>query len=181
VRVDTNGNDCTVSSFEPQKRKSDPADTANYLELKDAVLGHKNEGEGYVLPWANELSAPFVGIMSVREAHGTVAAEDLASSVCKGKNDERQAVQNRPNVVADVTVSTTIGSPQSPPHFAHFAMCEVSWNGKPGATPKPGVTPPLGWVLSDRTRDQFKHILDDCGNPDQLNGLVSALGLQLQP
>jgi hypothetical protein len=181
VRVDMKGNDCSVSSFEPQKNKSDPADPANYLELKDAVLGDKNEGEGYVLPWANELSAPFAGIMSVREAHGTIAAEDLASSVCKGKNDERQAVQNQPNVVADVTGSTTIGSPQSPPHFAHLAMCEVSWNGKSGVTPKPGVTPPLGWVLSDRTREQFKGILDDCGNPDQLTGLVSALGLQLQP
>jgi hypothetical protein len=177
VRVDTKGNDCTVSSFGPQKIKSDPADPANYLELKDAVFGNKNEGEGYILPWANELSAPFVGIMSVREAHGTIAAEELASSVCKGKSDERQTVQNQPkiDVVADVTGSTTIGSPQSPPHFAHFAMCEVSANGTPG------VTPPLGWVLSDQTRHRFKDILSDCGNPDQLTELVSALGLQLQP
>jgi hypothetical protein len=72
--------------------------------------------------------------------------------------------------VADVT-----GSPQSPPHFVHFAMCEVSTNGKPG------VTPPLGWVLSGQTRGRFEHILGECGNPDQLTGLVSALGLQLQP
>jgi hypothetical protein len=172
VRVDMKGNDCAVSSFEPQKIKSDPADPANYLELKDAVFGNKNEGEGYILPWANELSAPFVGIMSVREAHGTIAAEELAASACKGKSDERRAVQNQPkiNVVADVT-----GSPQSPPHFVHFAMCEVSTNGKPG------VTPPLGWVLSGQTRGRFEHILGDCGNPDQLTGLVSALGLQLQP
>jgi hypothetical protein len=177
VRVDTRENDCAVSSFEPQKNKSDPADPANYLEFKDAVFGNKNEGEGYVLPWVNELSAPFVGIMSVREAHGTIAAEELASSVCKGKSDERRAVQNQPkiNVVADVTGSTTIGSPQSSLHFTHFAMCEVSTNGTPG------VTPPLGWVLSDQTRHRFKDILDDCGNPDQLKGLVSALGLQLQP
>jgi len=39
----------------------------------------------------------------------------------------------------------------------------------------------LGWVLSDQTRDRFKDILDDCGNPDQLKELASALGLQLRP
>jgi hypothetical protein len=169
VRVETKGNVCAVSSFEPQKDKFDPADPANYLELK-------GEGEGYVLPWASELSAPFVGIMSVRQAHGTIATEELASSVCKEKRDEGRAVQNQlTKNGADVTGSTTIGSPQSPPHFVHFAMCEVSTNGKPG------VTPPLGWVLSDRTRDQFKHILDDCGNPQELTALASALGLPLRP
>jgi hypothetical protein len=171
VRVDMKGNECAVSSFEPQKTKSDPADPANYLEFQDAV------GESYILPWANELSAPLVGIMSVREAHGTIAAEELAASVCKGKRDERQAVQNQPkiNVVADVAGSSATGSPPSPPHFAHLAMCQVSTDGKPG------VTPPLGWVLSGQTRDRFQHILGDCENPDQLKGLVSALGLHLQP
>ena len=176
VRVDMKGNDCSVSSFEPQKDKSDPADPANYLELKDRVGRHKNEGEGYVLPWANELSAPFVGIMSVREAHGTIAAEELASSVCKGKNDQRRAALNQSrNVVPEVALSTTIGSPQTPPHFAHFAMCERSTNGNPG------VTPPLGWVLSDRTRERFKDIFKDCDNPQELTALASALGLTLRP
>ncbi|HSY54864.1 MAG TPA: hypothetical protein VK834_00265 [Bradyrhizobium sp.] len=173
VRVDTQGNDCVVSSFEPEKVKSDPADPANYLEFKDAVFGNKNEGEGYVLPSANELSAPLVGIMSVREAHGTIAAEELASSVCEGKRNVQQAAQNQlPVNVAEVTGSTKI---ESPPHFAHLAMCQVSTKGTPG------ITPPLGWVLSDQTRDRFKDILDDCGNPDQLKELASALGLQLRP
>jgi hypothetical protein len=54
-------------------------------------------------------------------------------------------------------------------------MCQVSTDGKPG------VTPPLGWVLSGQTRDRFQHILGDCENPDQLKGLVNALGLHLQP
>ena len=190
VRVDLQGNDCVVSSFEPQSNKSNPADPANYLELIDPVLfgskkegggyvllGSKNEGEGYVLPWTNELSAPFVGIMSVREAHGTIAAEELASARCPSGRNVQQARQNQPqvNVVADATGSTKIGSPPSPPHFVHLAMCELSKDGTPG------VTPPLGWVLSDQTRDRFKQILDDCENPDQLNRLVGALGLQLRP
>jgi len=119
------------------------------------------------------LSAPLVGIMSVREAHGTIAAEELASSVCEGKRNVQQAAQNQPPVnVAEVTGSTKI---ESPPHFAHLAMCQVSAKGTPG------ITPPLGWVLSDQTRDRFKDILDDCGNPDQLKELASALGLQLRP
>jgi hypothetical protein len=103
----------------------------------------------------------------------------LTPEICSqhSRSNVQQARQNQPqvNVVADTTGSTKIGSPQSPPHFTHLAMCELSKDGTPG------VTPPLGWVLSDKTRDRFKQILDDCENPDQLNRLVGALGLQLQP
>jgi hypothetical protein len=177
VRVRTQGDDCVVSSFEPQAVKSDPADRANYLELIDPVLGNKNEGEGYVLPSANELSAPLVGIMSVREAHGTIAAEELASSICQGKGKVQEALQNsfQRNVADSTTGSTKTEGTQDQPHFAHMAMCEVSKDGKPG------ISPPLGWVLSDRTRNQFKDILNDCGNPQELTRLESALGVPVRP
>ena len=177
VRVDTRGNDCVVSSFEPQTNKSDPADPANYLELIDPVLRHKNEGEGYVLSWENELSAPFVGIMSVREAHGTIAAEELASANCPAKRNPQRTAQNQPlvNVASGVTGTTKTQSKQSQPHFAHFAMCDVSENGTPD------INPPLGWVLSKRTRDRFTEFLDHCGNDKELKGLDSALGLPVRP
>jgi hypothetical protein len=177
VRVDTQGNDCVVSSFEPAAIKSNPADRANYLELIDPIFGRKNEGEGYVLPSANELSAPLVGIMSVREAHGTVAAEELASSICQGKDRVQQALQNplQRNIANATTGITKAESIKNPPHFAHMAMCEASKDGGPG------ISPPLGWVLSDRTRDQFKDILNDCDNPRELTELEAALGLPVRP
>jgi hypothetical protein len=170
VRVRTRENDCIVSSFEPAKGKSDPKDRANYLELM-------NEDEGYVLPWANELSAPLVGIMSVREAHGTIAAEELASSICQGKGKVQQALQNplQRNAAEAAIGSEKTESIQSPSHFAHMAMCDVSKDGAPG------ISPPLGWVLSARTRDQVKDILNDCGNPQELTALENALGLTFRP
>jgi hypothetical protein len=50
-------------------------------------------------------------------------------------------------------------------------MCEDSSNG--GVA----VNPPLGWVLSDRTRSRFADILKDCGNKDELAALEKALGV----
>ncbi|HZA01207.1 MAG TPA: hypothetical protein VE665_02895, partial [Hyphomicrobiaceae bacterium] len=51
------------------------------------------------------------------------------------------------------------------PHFSHLAMCEESAN------------PPLGWVLSDRTRSSIEEkIFAGCGNPDELAALKKALG-----
>ena len=173
VRVREQASGCVVSSFEPEADKSNPADPANYLEVKD---GNKNEGEGYVLPWANELSAPLVGIMSVREAHGTIAAEELASSICQGKGKVQQALQDplQRNAAAGITGSTKADNTPNAPLFAHMAMCETSADGSPG------ISPPLGWVLSERTRDRFKDILNDCHNPTELVALESALGVPVQ-
>lgn len=169
VRVRVRKSGCTVSSFEPATTGPDPADQANYLELIDPVTGNKNEGEGYVLPYANDLSAPLVGIMSVRQAHGTTAAEELAASICAG---EENPVPRR--TTADATGRTvTTANAVSAPHFSHMAMCEISSNGEAG------VSPPLGWVLSDRTRSKFKNILDDCGNKQELVDLERALGLPI--
>jgi hypothetical protein len=173
VRVDGQGSDCVVSSFEPQPNKSNPADPANYLELIDPKWRHKNEGEGYVLPGENELSAPFVGIMSVREAHGTIAAEELASASCPGHGKQRTAQKNQPlvNVAAGTTGTAKPQDSQGLPHFAHFALCSFTEDGKPD------INPPLGWVLSKPTRDRFKDFLRHCGNEAEREGLKIALGL----
>jgi len=79
-----NGEDgCFVTSLAaPAKPTGDPA---NYLILKDPEGLHKNEGENFVFSYANELSAPLVGIMSLRQSHGTIAAEALALSICQKK------------------------------------------------------------------------------------------------
>jgi hypothetical protein len=108
--------------------------------------------------------------MSVRGAHGTIAAAELAASICQGKNKVEQAMQNALDrkTATDPTGKTgpaaSIGN--EAPHFSHMAMCEKSLN------------PPLGWVLSDRTRSRFVDILGDCGNEDELSRLEKALGLQ---
>jgi hypothetical protein len=171
VRVGSQDNRCAVSSLRPAKTKSDPTDPANYLEMI------ASEGEGYVLPWANELSAPLVGIMSVRQAHGTIAAAELAASICTGEGEVEQALQDpmQRKTAADASGRTepAANTGNDAPHFSHMAMCEISWNGGVG------VSPPLGWVLSDRTRLRFADILKDCGNRQELIDLERALGLPI--
>jgi hypothetical protein len=160
----------TKDSTSTDATAAKPTDPANYLTLIDPEGGHANEGEGFVFSYANELSAPLVGIMSVRGAHGTIAAAELAASICQGKNKVEQAMQSALDrkTATDPTGKTgpaaSIGN--EAPHFSHMAMCEKSLN------------PPLGWVLSDRTRSRFADILGDCGNKEELSGLEEALGLQ---
>jgi hypothetical protein len=135
---------CTVNIF----GKPGPD---NYLILT------KDEGEHFVLSYANELDAPLVGIMSVREAHGTIAATELAAASCAGK-DKTSAVP-----------PATSGDGAS--RFSHLAMCKESWHGGDG------IDPPLGWVLSAQTRSKFEDILKDCGNDHELSALEEALGV----
>jgi hypothetical protein len=163
-----------VSSSDPSLRheadgsQSDP-DQANYLKVLDPAGWKKNEGEGFVLAPYAELSAPVLGIMSVREAHGTIAAAELAGSICQGKKKVEEALDDpmQRKTVVDTTDSPATGTnvASEAPHFSHLAMCEKS------------VNPPLGWVLSERTRLRFKDILKDCGNENELAALKKALGL----
>jgi hypothetical protein len=53
-----------------------------------------------------------------------------------------------------------------------MAMCSFTEDGKPD------FSPPLGWVLSQQSRDRFKEFLSHCGNDDELKGLDIALGLK---
>ncbi|MGY3615228.1 hypothetical protein [Bradyrhizobium sp. USDA 10063] len=175
VRARREGNGCTISIFEPRTANSDPTDQANYLKLIDPDRWSKNEGEGFGFGFVNELSAPLIGIMSVRESHGTIAAEELAASICQGEGKVEPALQDPTKRKATTYPSDSI--PIAPsggndsPQFVHLAMCDVSPDGKPG------INPPLGLVLSDRTRAKFGDILGDCGNPGELGALKTALGL----
>jgi hypothetical protein len=114
--------------------------------------------------------------MSVRQAHGTIAAAELAVSICQGKGKVEQALQNpmQRKTTVDVTgTGTAANIGNEAPHFSHMAMCEPSWIG--GVA----INPPLGWVLSDRTRSKFENILEDCGNKQELMALEEALGLSV--
>jgi hypothetical protein len=193
---------CTLTTFEPGKGSDEsdatvkqplPKDNANYLEVLDPVppfgkyaspfgdkragpFGDKREGEGFVLSYANELSAPLVGIMSVRQAHGTTADAELAASICQGNGKVATALRNaiERKTTAGAAGEQTAGSKNDQPHFAHMAMCATSWNDG-----RPGINPPLGWVLSQITRNKFKDILGDCDNGKELRDLEAVLGLAL--
>jgi hypothetical protein len=184
VRVRRDDGACVVSSSDPTTSirleadgsQSGSKDQANYLVLIDPANGKKNEGEGFVLSSYNELSAPLLGIMSVRKAHGTIAAAELAGSICQGKRKVEVALENpmERKTVVDMADNAGTGANMGndAPHFSHLAMCEASW-----IEGEVAVNPPLGWVLSDRTRSSFEHILKDCGNEHELAALKEALGL----
>jgi hypothetical protein len=141
---------CSVSTF--------GAGDDNYLDLTS------NEGEeGYVLSYLNELTAPLVGIMSVREAHGTIATDELAASICPGGRKIDRTPQARKDPTVSIGTAPNVAK-NAPLHFSHMAMCA-------------GLDPPLGWVLSEQTRSKFDKILKDCGNREELTELKMALGL----
>jgi hypothetical protein len=108
----------------------------------------KDEVSSFVSSYFNDLLAPVVGSMSIRQAQSTVAAEELAAWI--GEQGKSAA-------------NTT-----EAPHFSHIAMCKDS-----------SINPPLGWVLSNSTREKFAVMLDQekCGNKQELALLEQALGL----
>jgi hypothetical protein len=162
---------------------------ANYLGFVDSVVDwtklrfQKNDGESVVVAYLNELAAPLIGVTAVREAHGTLAAAELASAVCVERDFVKaEAAQSdqklRPAAISDpliAKVPTTQKAVPTPidanakPHFAHLAMCEVS------EISKAPIVPPLGWALSQPMRDKFSNIIDDCGNRTELDDLEKAL------
>jgi hypothetical protein len=118
-------------------------DKDNYLSFVDAgpdPVTHrwnKNDGEGWVVSYLNELAAPLVGVTRVREAHGTLAAAELASAVCAERDSGKEQAPAIDDLLAPRAAPTeTAGqlptaAPVPPttketPHFAHLAMCEVS-------------------------------------------------------
>ncbi|TYL92606.1 hypothetical protein FXB40_24515 [Bradyrhizobium rifense] len=160
------------------------ATTSDFLQFRDsgwnAKTGRweKNDGEGFVVAYLNELAAPLLGVTAVREAHGTLAAAELAASVCDERELSRVEAKLQSkglNLLAPVT-NTQDPAPiqrwsraRAEPHFSHLAMCEVSENGNAP------IVPPLGWVLSKPMREQFPNILKDCGNDTELNSLEAVL------
>jgi hypothetical protein len=57
--------------------------------------------------------------------------------------------------------------------FFHLAMCDP-----PKEANEPHIVPPLGWVLSTPSQERIEAILHVCGNKDEMDGLVSAIGLK---
>jgi hypothetical protein len=193
VRTIEDGDTCSLTTANaPASLNGSP----NYLSFADSGRDpvthrwHKNDGEGWVVAYLNELVAPLLGVTAVREAHGTLAAAELASAVCAERNIEAAITLSgdKPHLLAisdpldakpTATAGTTPGqsssampvpaAPREKPHFAHLAMCEVS------EIDKAPIVPPLGWVLSQPMRDQFPEILKDCDNPNQLTRLELAL------
>jgi hypothetical protein len=160
VRVKWKDKECFVSSVNSDEQKSN-----KYLELIDYGNGDASEGEGYVFSWANELSAPLVGVMSVRQAHGTLAAANLAASICQGERKVAEALGDSMQQGAKTVVTGGAGAAANTnrdPHFSHLALCA-------------DINPPLGWVLSDITRKRFKPALSRCMNQEELMALEKAL------
>jgi hypothetical protein len=123
----------------------------------------------------NELSAPVIGIMSVREAHGFIAMNSLAQLACDTPATAEERQEQAPNSI--VLLNRAIASikaappPGTTPLFVHIGMCVEMTE----ATPP--INPPLGWVLSEATQGKFKSILKNCDNAQELTALEQALGL----
>ncbi|ARN80980.1 hypothetical protein MCBRY_002152 [Methylocystis bryophila] len=161
------------------KRVGDPA---NYLSLDPVQVENA---------YINEFSAPFQGLVHVREAHGTRAAAELAAEICAEFDDLlKPAVTNSSGAPSPqarlaktfanskemlVTQSTPVTATLQAPYFAHMAMCRAHKDGAPLP-----VQAPLGWVLSESTREAFVPLLHECGNKQELEQLEVSLGKAME-
>jgi hypothetical protein len=122
----------------------------------------------------NELSAPVIGIMSVREAHGFIAINALTQLACDtpaaAEEPKQQAWDSNMVLNRATTSIKTAPPPGTKPLFVHLGMCVEA------TKLTPPINPPLGWVLSEATQEKFESILKNCGNEDELNTLARALG-----
>ncbi|ACK49786.1 hypothetical protein Msil_0816 [Methylocella silvestris BL2] len=173
---------CVLSTATP----ADTQDADNYFPFKDATGSLSNDGEkGVVFSSYNELTAPLFGVMSVREAHGTRAAEELAAEICAEQPvsqaapkaaDQSQKVAANLAAAADATLLSTQPLPARADgsFFAHLAMCDAETNDmRP-----PPAAPPLGWVLSTDTRTKIGDFLSHCDNNRERAALETALGVK---
>ncbi|WP_374308658.1 hypothetical protein [Methylocella sp.] len=169
---------CVLSTATPARREE--AGAGNFLPFKDAAKNEKNDGEGFILSSYNELTAPLFGVMSVREAHGVRAAEELAAEICAEQPVSAGAAPANPEKLqatvseaAKTSFEETQPWPARDDHsfFAHLAMC-----GEEKGDPPP-AKPPLGWVLSRGTREAIGEFLKNCGNETEYSALKTALGV----
>jgi hypothetical protein len=172
------GKECLVSSNEREPKT--PAQSPNYLSVQPGQVANA---------WLNGFVAPLQGVESAREAHGNRAAAELGIEVCTRFAQSAgtsaggalpQTLQTQAGVTAyrgkdaDVTKSEPVKAKAGKPYFAHLAMCR---SDDKGDVP---VQPPLGWVLSQATRDGLDSLVSRCGNGEQLEQLEAALGGQPQ-
>jgi hypothetical protein len=191
IKETEKGGKCLLSTAErespPPAKNASPApqmktgDQANYLSLDRVQVQNA---------YINELSAPFQGIAHVREAHGTRAAAELAVEICtefdESSKPSEAALLAHPSPQtqvgnslanakeASVAISDPATATPHKPYFAHLAMCKDHKEGKSAP-----VQAPLGWVLSDATREAFPQLLTDCGNDEELAQLEAALGKRM--
>jgi hypothetical protein len=161
----------------------DGTDQASFLSFQrgewQGLRWNQRDGGGWVSSFLNEVTAPIAGILASRGAHGTLASQELAYAICT----ERRSPMTASPKALDNLLSGTKSPPvlnvggasgdgkvlpqvDQRPEFAHLAMCDDE---------KGAIVPPLGWALSDFIRGQFPTILNQCGNPEELNRLIAAL------
>jgi hypothetical protein len=119
--------------------------------------------EGRIVSLFNELRAPLMGIMSVRQAHGFSAVTSLAHLCC----EDSSAAPNSASVLSGKATSAATKRV-----FVHLAMCKAATDDR-----EP-INPPLGWVLSKATRDKFGKLFERCDNKREWNRLKEALGVK---
>ena len=189
IRGATATKECVPSVAEREPPDADATGTSADGDLANFQSVLRTTGFGGFLDGAtrngylNELFAPVIGIQSVREAHGARAAAELATDICAewlpgdASAEETVRTSGAASVLdraKQAAVSSDPGpAPVLPNHsyFAHMAMCKTH---KPGESPP--VIAPLGWVLSQATRDAFKELLHHCDNDKERKNLESALG-----
>ena len=135
----------------------------------------------------NEFIAPFQGLENVREAHGNLAAAELAVDVCSEFPNRSKARADTSALSPQTQTAATLDDSKDVrpdevktvevksdnPYFAHLAMCKVDKSGKP-------IQLPLGWVLSKETRERFPDLLEACENDADLSRLETALGKPIE-
>jgi hypothetical protein len=184
VRTRDVGSDCVLTTA----GRTDKASVGpNFLRFVDSGKDQnnrweKNDGEDFVLSYLNEAAAPLLGVTAVREAHGTLADAELASSICAEQNDARRSGEQEgatrsalkdplrsPSGEGPTTMPSSETSASAlqgnEPLFVHVAMCDRSENNQAP------IVPPLGWVLSRSMQERFGDILKDCGNASELERL----------
>jgi len=163
-RLDLSGEHCQVTTSEDNSKQ----DSGNFLDY--------GEAEKPGINFLNEILSPLTGVASAREARGRQAAEELATAICNnhGHAEQKASKAEASTLQAQVSdkVSDTIA--RTAFFFAHLAMCEAHDPTDPFPD-RPTVVPPLGWVLSEQMREEFKQILDQCGNKNEFARLISEL------
>ena len=194
VRIDQAGKDkpCVVNETEGDSK---PGAVLNFLPVSE--LKFENV-------WLNEFVAPLQGISKVREAHGNRAAAELAGQICADfpkptpvpASADAKTGNATPGVdqasQRQISQTLTAGRGVIPsqtepvvakpdlPYFAHVGMCEADRNPDGQKIRPLGLTPPLGWVLSQATRDGIAKLVFRCGNEQQFTQLERALSPSIQ-
>jgi hypothetical protein len=168
VRINeaNHGKKCLVSIAEREHPQGD-VPSPNYLSLRP----HENLLDN---PWVNQFLAPFQGIYNVRGAHGNLAAAELAVEICDEFDESLRTAGATlaSSKGANLEDSHPLRARPNKPYFAHLAMCKDQADGEPAP-----IQPPLGWVLSKETQENFTQLLEhSCENMDELKQLETALG-----